>query len=707
MSVPAGTSRSSFLRTTGTLGAGLALAIVLPTRFARAAGAGVFAPNAWVRIAPDDIVTIIVSKSEMGQGVATGLPTILADELDASMAQVRFAFAPADPQYADPEFGGMTTGGSTSVANGWLPLRRAGATARAMLISAAAKTWGVDRSTCTTRAGSVYHDSTKRSLTYGRLAAAAATLPVPADVPLKMPAQFTLIGKPRQRLDIPMKVNGTAQYGIDVNVPGMKYAAIARSPVFGGSVRHFDARKAKAVRGVSAVVQVPSGIAVIASNTWAAFQGKNALEIAWNPSPTAAVSTASMFAEAERLAKTREGERVAISRGTPNTTNGKVIEATYRGPFLAHATMEPMNTTADVRSDRCEVWSPNQVQTRAQMTAAAVTGLPLEKCVINTTLLGGGFGRRLEADYVQEAVEVSKAIGAPVKVTWSREDDIQHDFYRPMSVNVIRGVVAAGTLSALAHHVVSPSWLRRWAPPLFKNGIDEIALEEVLDAPYTVPNFRVSYADYEPGIPIGSWRAPDANWNGFVTESFMDELAHAAGKDPLAFRLALMAKHPRGAAVLRLAAERAGWGQPHPEIKQGLAVTYWAGSYGAMVADVSMQGGQPKVHRVVVAVDCGTVVNPDIVVQQAQGATNYGLSAALTGKITIAHGRVEQSNFFDYTVLRMADAPRIEVHVVASSEKPTGIGEICTHPIAPAVGNAIFALTGKRIRQLPFSDTPS
>lgn len=708
MSVPAGTpSRAGFLQTTGALGVGLVLSLVLKPCVGRAADETVFAPNAWVRIAPDETVTIIVSKSEMGQGVATGLPTILADELDASMAQVRFEFAPADPIYADPVFGDMTTGGSTSVADGWLPLRRAGATARAMLVSAAAKTWGVDPATCTTRAGSVYHDPTKRSLTYGDLAGAAAALPVPADVPLKTPAQFTLIGKPQQRLDIPMKVNGSAQYGIDVTVPGMKYAAIARSPVFGGTVKHFDDRKAKAVRGVSAVVQVPSGIAVIASNTWAAFQGKLALEIVWNPSPTAAASTASMFAAAERLAKTREGERVALSRGSPNTANGKVIEATYRGPFLAHATMEPMNTTADVRSDRCEVWSPNQVQLRARRAAAAVTGLPLEKCLIHTTLLGGGFGRRLEADYVQEAVEVSKAIGAPVKLTWSREDDIQHDYYRPMSVNVIRGVVAGGTLSALAHHVVSPSWLRRWAPPLFKNGIDAIALTEVLDAPYTVPNFRVSYADYEPGIPIGSWRAPDANWNGFVTESFMDELAHAAGKDPLEFRLGLMNDHPRAAAVLRLAAERAGWGKSHPGIKQGLAVTFWAGSYGAIVADVSMLAGRPKVHRVVAAVDCGTVVNPDIVVQQAQGATNFGLSAALTGNITIAHGQVQQSNFFDYTVLRMADAPRIEVHVVASSEKPTGIGEICTPPIAPAVGNAIFALTGKRIRQLPFNDTPS
>lgn len=700
-------SRLGFLRTTGAFGAGLTLALTLPLRGARAAADAVFAPNAWVRIAPDETVTVVVSKSEMGQGVATGLPTILADELDASIDRVRFTFAPADAVYADPVFAGMITGGSTSVADGWLTLRQAGATARAMLISAAAQTWGVDAATCTARAGIVYHDPSKRSLSYGALATAAAALPVPANVPLKTPDRFTLIGKSHPRLDIPQKVNGSAAYGIDVKVPGMKYAAVARSPVFGGTVKHFDARKAKAIRGVTAVVQVPSGVAVIATNTWAAFQGKLALDIVWNSGPTAAVSTASMFTEAERRAKTRQGERVAISRGAPNTTNGKVLEATYRGPLLAHATMEPQNTTADVRPDRCEVWSPNQVQQRAQAEAAAVTGLPLDKCIIHTTLLGGGFGRRLESDYVREAVEVSKAIGAPVKVMWTREDDIQHDFYRPMSVNVVRGVVAGGKLTALAHQVISASWLRRWAPPLFKSGIDELAMSEVLDAPYTVPNFRVSYIDYEAGIPTGSWRAPDANWNGFVTESFVDELAHAAGKDPLAFRLAMMGDHPRAAAVLKLAAEKAGWGKPHPGVKQGLAVTFWAGSYGAIVADVSMVDGLPKVHRVVAAVDCGTVVNPDIVVQQAQGATNFGLSAALTGKITIEHGQVQQNNFYDYTVLRMADAPRIEVHVVASSEKPTGIGEICTPPIAPAVGNAIFALTGKRIRQLPFSDFPA
>ncbi len=705
-------NRGDFIRLTGTLGAGLGLAFYVPACARNTTGGNVnaFAPNAFVRIAPDDIVTIVVNRSEMGQGVATGLPTILADELDASMSRVRIEFAPADKRYISPEFGDQVTGGSTSILGSWMPFRRAGATARSMLVAAAAKQWGVDPSTCTTRDSVVYHEISKRSATYGSLASAAATMPVPKGVPLKSPDKFTLIGKQHQRIDVPLKVNGTAQYGIDVRVPGMMYAAIARSPVFGGRVKSFDASKAKAVSGVTDVVQVSNGVAVIAKNTWAAFQGKNALEIVWDEGSNANVSTNALFSEMERLTKTHSGEHVAMLRGNPGTNAGTVLEATYRGPLLAHATMEPMNATADVRDGSCEVWAPTQVQLRARKEAAKASGLPPEQCAIHTTYLGGGFGRRLEADYVYEAVEVSKAIKAPVKVMWTREDDIQHDFYRPMSVNVVRGVLSGSELIALSHQVVQPSWLRRWQPAAIKNGVDPTAVTEAIDAPYRLPNFRVSYIDYEYGIPVGSWRAPNANWNGFVTESFIDELAHAAGKDPLAFRLALLKNNPRAAGVLRLAAEKAGWGHlathsgQTAKVAQGLAVTFWNGSHAAMVVEVSMQGKMPKVHRAVVAVDCGTVVNPDIVIQQAQSATNFGLSAALTGKITIKNGRVEQNNFYDYTVLRMADAPSIEVHIVPSNANPTGVGEICTPPIAPAVGNAVFALTGKRVRQLPFSD---
>ncbi len=700
-------NRGDFIRLTGALGAGLGLAVYLPS-CSSSKSSGVpgnqFAPNAWVRIAPDDTVTVIINKSEMGQGVATGLPTILVDELDAPMDRVKFEFALADPRYVDPVFGEALTGGSTSVPDSWMPLREAGATARAMLITAAAKQWSVDPSSCTAKSGVVYHQASNRSASYGSLALAAATLSVPQHVALKSPEQFTLIGKPAERLDVPAKVNGSAQYGIDVRVPGMLYAAIARCPVFGGRVKTFDADNAKAVPGVVQVVEVSNGVAVVAKNTWAAFLGKDALQIVWDEGPNASVSTASLFAEAEHLARTHIGERVAISRGNPNASVGTVLEATYRGPFLAHATMEPQNATADVRDDRCELWVPTQVQNRAQDFAVKVTGLPPEKCIVHTTFLGGGFGRRLEADYAREAVEVSKAIKSPVKVMWSREDDTQHDFYRPLHLSVVRGVISGGELVSLSHQVVAKSIFRRFLPKLFKNGIDPASLAEAVDAPYKVPNFRVTFIDHEHGIPIGNWRAPDANWNAFVTESFIDELAHAAGKDPLAFRLSLLKDNPRAANLLRLVAEKATWGQKRAGIAQGMAVIFWGGSYAAMVADVSMDGKMPKVHRVVAGVDCGTAVTPDIVVQQAQSATNFGLSAALTGKITIENGRAQQQNFNDYTVLRMAQAPRIDVYIVPSKVNPTGVGEICTPPIAPAVGNAVFALTGKRVRRLPFSD---
>ena len=698
--------RKGFLQLTAAFGAGIALAVTVP---ARAVGAsleagGEFAPSVWLRIAPDDAITVFVSKSEMGQGVVVGLPTILVDELDGSLDRVHVEIAPADKRYNDPLFGEMVTGGSTSVADLWMPLRHAGATARAMLVSAAAKRWGVEAATCRTSEGVVYHDASHRQATYGSLAVEASTVAVPEHVPLKSAAQFTAIGKRRQRHDIPLKVNGTAQYGIDVRRPGMLYAALARSPVFGGRVKSYHAGKARAVPGVLKVVQLSNGVAVVAKNTWAAFAGKNALDIVWDEGSFAKVDSASLFAEAEHLAKTGTNERVGASRGNPGTTDGTALEAIYRGPFLAHATMEPMNATAHVTADRCEVWAPTQVQTRAQAAAAKASGLPLERCFIHTTYLGGGFGRRLEADYVGEAVEVAKAVGAPVKMMWTREDDIQHDYYRPMSVNYVRGVVNGGKVSALTHRVVSPSWFRRWAPSLIKNGIDILDLLEVVDAPYAIPNFRATYIEYERGVPVGSWRAPDANWNGFVTESFMDELAHAAGRDPVAFRLAMMTGNPRMTAVLRVAAREAGWGRKSPGMAQGVAVATWGGSYVAMIVDVSMHAKMPKVHRVVAAVDCGTVITPDIVLQQAQGAANFGLSAALTGKITIRKGRVEQNNFYDYTVLHMEDAPTVQVHVIPSTQKPTGIGELCTPPIAPAVGNAIFTLTGKRVRQLPFSD---
>lgn len=700
-------NRRDFIQLTAALGAGLGLAISLPACSSPKSSSvpgDQFTPNAWVRIAPDETVTVVINKSEMGQGVATGLPTILADELDASMDHVKVEFAPAEPRYIDPEFGEALTGASTSIPHSWMPFRQAGATARAMLIAAAAKQWSVDPSSCTAKNGRIYHQSSNRSASYGSLALAAAMLPIPQHVALKSPDQFTLIGKAAERLDVPAKVNGSAQYGIDVRVSGMLYAAIARSPVFGGRVKSFNAGGAKTIPGVVQVVQVSNGVAVVAKNTWAAFQGKNALQIAWDEGPNANVSSESILADAEHRAKNHLDEHVAISRGNPNASQGTVLEATYWGPFLAHATMEPMNATADVHEDRCEVWAPTQVQTRSQAAAAKASGLPLEKCVVHTTFLGGGFGRRLYPDYVKEAVEVSKAVKAPVKVMWTREDDTTHDYYRPLHLSVMRGVVSGGELVSVSHQVVAKSITRRFYPKLFKNGIDPATVAEAADAPYSIPNFRVTYIDQEHPIPTGHWRAPGANFNAFPTESFIDELAHAAGKDPLEFRLSLLKSNPRATNLLHLIAEKAGWGQKQAGIAQGLAVIFWGGSYAATVANVSMDGKMPNVQRVVTAVDVGVPVTPDIIVQQAQGATIFGLSAALTGKITINNGRAQQQNFDEYTVLRMAQAPRIDVHIMPSKEKPTGVGEICTPPIAPAVANAVFVLTGKRVRTLPFSD---
>jgi CO/xanthine dehydrogenase Mo-binding subunit len=702
--------RHEFIRRTGALGLGLAFALdIRPAAVAAKAPPRRFAPNAWVRIAPDESVTVVLSKSEMGQGVSTGLPIILGEELDANPATLRFEFAPAMSEYADPALGAgkiMVTGGSTSVKDLWMPLRTAGATARAMLIAAAAAQWAVPAAACRTAKGTVFHDASGRRATYGSLVAAASALPVPKDVPLKPQSSFTLIGSNHPRLDVPSKVNGVARYGIDVRVPGMHYAAIARAPVFGGRVRSFNATRARRVKGVTHVVQISNGVAVVARNTWAAFQGQAALDIVWDNGPQAHVDTQALRERAAHLAASSENEHVAVTRGSLDHLDGEVINAVYEGPLLAHATMEPMNATAHVRDDACDVWAPNQVQTFCQSVAASITGLAPEKCAIHTTFLGGGFGRRLETDYVREAVEVSKAVKLPVKVQWTREDDMQHDFYRPMSRNTVQGVIASGKLVGLSHQVVQASWFRHWLPQGMASGIDPTALTDIADTPYLIPNMRVSYIEDNNGIPTGSWRAPNANWNDFVTESFVDELAHAAGKDPLEFRLALLHPKSRPARVLQMVADKAGWGRSQPAgVAQGLAHVNWEGSFGAMIAFVSMIGKTPKVHRVVVAVDCGTVVNPDIVRQQCESATIFGLSAALTGKITIKGGRVEQNNFYDYTVLRMADAPKVEVHIVPSTEAPTGIGELCTPPIAPAVGNAVFRLTRKRARSLPFSDS--
>jgi isoquinoline 1-oxidoreductase beta subunit len=701
--------RGRFLKLAGGIGAGLCIGVALPLGMkpadlvARAAGETPFAPNAWIRIAPDDLVTVMVSKSEMGQGITTGFCTIVAEELDAPFANIRYEFAPAAPAYIDAYFGEQATGGSTSTPDDFLPLRQAGATARAMLISAAATGWSVEPATCVAKNGVVTHPPSGRSATYGSLTQAAASLAVPKDVPLKDPATYTLIGKHVARVDTPIKVNGKAKYGIDVVVPGMVYATVVRPPVFGGTIAHFDAAKALQTPGVLDVFAISSGVAIVAKNTWATRQGRAALHVAWNDGPNARLDSKTLFERSRRLVGSA---LVAKKVGDPAGAAGTTVTSTFETPFLAHAPMEPMNATADVRSDSVEVWAPTQVQTRSQQTAMKITGLPADKVTIHTTFLGGGFGRRLDAEYVADAVEISKHVGKPVKVTWPREEDIQHDYYRPMSVNALRGTVDAnGKLVALSHTVVADSVAKRWAPPLYKDGIDPLALDGVWNTPYDIPNVEFRYVDLASGVPVGFMRAPAANANTFATEVFVDELAHAAGKDPYAFRMAMLAKAPRAAGVLKAAAEAAGWGKPMPAGRAlGIALTSWGGSVGALVAEVSLDGKKPVVHRTVMAVDCGVVINPDIVRMQVQGAVNYGLAMAQSSKITIEHGRVQQNNFYDYTVLRNSDAPSTHVVIVASNEKPTGIGELGTPPIAPAVANAVFHLAGKRLYTLPFSD---
>jgi isoquinoline 1-oxidoreductase subunit beta len=702
-------TRREFLETTGVVGAGLVLGFHLPGggRFGAVADrAAPFAPNAWLRVGADESVLVVVDRSEMGQGVTTALPMLLAEELDADWSKVRIEFAPADKAYTNPLFGMQGTGGSTSVRAAWQPLRKAGAAARDMLVAAAAQTWGVDKSQCRTARGAVIHEPSQRHLSYGRLVAKAATLPVPQDVPLKEPKDWKILGTRVRRLDTPPKVDGTAQFGIDVKVPGMLVAVIARSPVVGGSVASFDAAKARAVPGVRQVVPISSGIAVVADGYWPAKQGRDALTVTWNEGPNAQLTSAGI---SQRLAQSAD-HAGAVARhdgGDPEAALAAAAtryDAAYELPFLAHATMEPMNCTAHVRSDGVDVWAPTQFQTGAQGLGAKIGGVAPEQVKIHTTYLGGGFGRRFELDFIQEALETSKAVGAPVKVIWSREDDTQHDQYRPACYHRLRaGLDAAGQPVAWTHRIVAPSIMARVFPNFVKDGIDGEAVEGGVGMPYAVSTVLVDYLMPDTGIPVGFWRSVNNSFNAFVVESFVDELAHAAKRDPYEYRRDLLGKAPRHLGVLNLAAQKAGWGAPLAAGRsRGIAVWKSFETYVAEVAEITIDSdGTVRVPRVVCAVDCGPVVNPDTVEAQMQSAIVYGLTAALWGEITIDQGRVTQSNFNNYRMLRMAEMPQIEVYIVPSAESQGGVGEPGTPPIAPAVCNAIYAATGKRLRKLP------
>ena len=703
-------ARAQFLKIAAATGTGFALAMTLPTKrgpFAEAEAASEFTPNAWLRLDGNGIATVIVNKAEMGQGVSTSLPMMVAEELDLPMAMIRTEFAPAADAYIDPGWGDMITGGSTSVSFMYTIMRTAGASARAMLVAAAAQGAGAPATDFTTASGVVTQTSTGKTFSYGSLAAAAAAMPVPTDVKLKSSDGFKVIGTRQQRLDVRQKVNGTAGYGIDVRVPGMKIASIERSPSIGGKVKSFDAARALAVKGVRHVVAVPSGVAVVADHMYAATKGRKALHVTWDLGPNAAVSTASIRASQRALVGTPGIVQKKVGDSETALKGATVLTAIYEAPYLAHATMEPMNATAHVTATSCEIWAPNQVPRRVQATAAKMTGLPVGAVKVHSTFLGGGFGRRLEDDYVADAVAVSMATKLPVKVVWTREDDIKHDVFRSGGMNGLRGAVDAnGDIVGFEHRVVASSVTVRWAPAFIKNGQDAYAVEGATSMPYAIKNLTVDFHPLDTGIPVGYWRAPGANVNTFAAESFVDELAHAAGKDPVAFRAAMLPEGTRARGVLDLAAERAGWAtKPAKGRARGVAMIVWGGSTAAVIAEVSLpEPGHIVVHKLTCAADVGQPINVDGVEAQLMSALNFGLSAALKGKITFAHGGAVQGNFDTYAVLRHADAPALELAIVPSREKPTGAGELGTPPVAAAVGNALFALTGKRHRQLPLNE---
>jgi isoquinoline 1-oxidoreductase beta subunit len=701
-------SRRDFLKAGAAVGAGLTVAIQFGCTTGEVASGGPvttpFAPDAFVRVSTDGSVTVVCGYSEMGQGVLTAVPQLVAEELDVDWSKVRVEQAPAGEAYFNPLFGMQGTGGSTTVRAAWKPMREAGAKARAMLVAAAAQRWNVAADECTTEAGYVQKRGSRERLSYGELAEAAAQLPVPETVTLKDPKDFRILGKAVPRLDLPDKVTGKAGFGIDVKVPGQLVAVVARCPVFGGKATKWDEAAAKAVPGVRHVVPVSSGVAVIGDGYWQARKGQHALAVEWDNGSNAGQSSQKISTQLTSLMK-RPGTSVRREGAGAAPQGGTTIEAVYEVPYLAHACMEPMNATAHVEADKVTVWAPSQFQAGAgfgggaREMAARIAGVPVERVTVNTTLLGGGFGRRFFLDFLAEALECSKAASAPVKVVWSREDDIQHDFFRPVSTAWFRGTIGANG--------VPVSWVNRVAcapimPPA-PGKVDDASHEGLSNFPYSIANAQVDVHNPNLGVPTGFWRSVGSSQNAFFSECFVDELANAAGKDPFEFRRSLLDKAPRHKRVLELAAEKAGWGTPLPSGQaRGIAVAESFGSYVAEVAEVSLGAdGVPRVHRVVAAIDCGPIVNPDIIAAQIESGIVYGLTAALYGEITIEGGRAVQGNFDLYRLLRINEMPKVEVHIVPSTDSQGGVGEPGTPPIAPAVANALSALTGKRIRRLP------
>ncbi len=678
--------------------------------------------DAYIHVKPDGKISLIVAKSEMGQGIKTGLAMILAEEADVDFNAVSVEQAETRPDIYEH----MGTGGSGSTMENFMPLRRAGATVRELMITAAAQKWNVPKTECDAKKGLVRHTKSSRQTRYGELVEAASKLPLPDPdkVPLKNETEFELIGHATPRVDIPSKVNGSAGFGLDVRVPDMLFAVVARCPTFGGKPAHFEASKAKAVPGVRDVFEIPAlgkdmytagGIVVVADSTWAAMKGRDALQIEWDRGPAASESSASLR-ESLRAAASRPGKRIRndgnVDEALPSSA--KRVEAVYEFPYLAHATMEPMNTTVHARDNEAEVWAPTQSPDWVQRTVAKLLDLPPQKVIVHTTLLGGGFGRRYMADYPAEATQIAKVVGKPVQLVWSREDDMTHDFYRPAACHRMRGAVnQAGHPLLWSHTITSTSIGAFWGSP---DKLEESEVGGAKQMPYAIPNVRLEYAAVPSSVPPLWWRSVEHSFNGFAVECFIDELAAGAGKDPVEFRRGLLVKPAnwkpkdeddpdpsRLRGVLDIAAEKVGWGKPLPKGKgRGIASYHSFGSYIAEAAEVTVSGKDFKIDRIVAAIDCGQVVNPESVRAQAESAIIYGLSAALKNEITIKDGAVEQSNFDGYDPIRIDEAPPIEVHLLKSKEDPGGMGEPALPPAAPAVANAIFAASGKRLRRLPF-----
>lgn len=718
-------TRRDFLKVSGTVAGGLALGFYLPTgpRVARAA-ADSASPNAWVRIGSDNSVTILVARSEMGQDVYTSMPILVAEELEVDINKINVEFAPPAEIYINALLGGQLTGGSTSVRDAWEKLRKAGASARMMLVAAAADQWGVDAGQCKAANGTVTGPGGKRA-NYGQLAAKAAQMEVPKDVPLKPASQFKYVGNARiRRLDTEAKVKATAQFGIDTRVPGMLYAAVAMPPMMGGKVASYDDSRAKAMPGVKAVVQYSRGVAVVADSYWQAKKAKDLLQVRWDGGPNADLDMGKIWSGLEGASK----QAGAVFREHGNLDQGmssavKTVQAEYRLPFLSHSPMEPQNTTADVRADKAVIITPTQFQQLIPHVVAGATGLKPEQVEVITTFLGGGFGRRVEVDYAIDAAEISKAVGAPVKMVWSREDDMTHDSYRPAGIyQLTAGLDSSGKPSAMRFHSTSPSISARLFPSVVKDGIDPFAVEGIDNYPYDTPNLKFTYQMHDTGVTPGYWRAVSHNLNAVALECFIDEMAHAAGKDPIQYRLDMLdmgsTKHqwsglsagvPVGARMKRALEEvrgKSGWGKKLPSGKgMGVAVMEGYNTVIAMVAEVTVTSNYDVIiDKVTAVVDAGTLVHPDQALAQMQSTINFGQSACMWGEITVKNGGVEQNNFDMYRVARINEAPKVlDIHFIKSDSVPGGLGEPGTAVIQPAIGNAIFAACGKRCRTLPFT----